>query len=126
MFSHVTSINLKKSFLNIITGKNMATVQPIAPQDVVDKKLENIPNAVIESFNELIAKKFNGSQSTIKQDEIVKHILSKDGSINRQDIFDNHWLDVEEMYRKIGWDVEFDKPGYNESYEAFFVFKKKK
>lgn len=106
----------------------MASVQPITPQEVVDKKLESIPDEVILAFNGLIAKKFNGSSATIKQNEAINAILTltEDERIGRQEIFDNHWLDVEDIYRKIGWDVEFDNPGYNESYEAFFVFKKKK
>jgi hypothetical protein len=40
-------------------------------------------------------------------------------------MFNKHWFDIEDIYRKAGWAVEFDKPGYNESYESFFVFKKK-
>jgi len=104
----------------------MASVQPITPQEVVDKKLESIPDAVIRAFNGLIAKKFNGSSATIKQNEAINAILTEDERIGRQEIFDNHWLYIEDIYRKIGWIVEFDKPGYNESYEAYFVFKKKR
>lgn len=104
----------------------MATVQPITPHDVVDKKLETLPDAVIRAFNTLIAKKFNGYQSNIKQEEAINAIIAEDETIGRQEIFDNHWLDVEDIYRKIGWDVTFDKTGYNESYSAYYVFKKKK
>ncbi len=39
-------------------------------------------------------------------------------------VCDNHWLDVEDVYREAGWVVEYDKPGYCESYEATFTFKK--
>lgn len=104
----------------------MSTVQPITPHDVVDKKLEILPDAVIRAFNTLIAKKFNGYESTVKQDEAINAIMAEDETISRQEIFDNHWLDVEDIYRKIGWDVTFDKPGYSESYSAYYVFKKKK
>jgi hypothetical protein len=103
----------------------MATIKPISPQDVVEKKLESLPNVVIEAFNELIAKNFDGYSATIKQDEVIALIQSKNEALSRQAIFDNHWLDVEDIYRKIGWSVMYDKPGYSESYSAFFVFKKK-
>lgn len=33
-----------------------------------------------------------------------------------------HWLNFEGAYRRAGWKVEFDKPGYNESYPATFKF----
>lgn len=104
----------------------MATVQPIAPHEVADKKLETIPDAVIRAFNGLLTKKYNGYDATIKQEEAIMAIRAEDETISRQEIFDNHWLDVEDIYRSIGWDVTFDKPGYNESYSARYVFKKKK
>ena len=44
----------------------------------------------------------------------------------RQELFDNHYLDIEPAYRNAGWKVEFDKPGYNETYDSYFVFSKKK
>jgi len=104
----------------------MATIQPITPQEVVDKKLETLPDAVIRAFNTLIVKKFDGYESTVEQEEVIKAIMAEDETIGRQEIFDNHWLDVEDIYRKIGWNVTFDQPGYNESYNAYFSFKKKK
>lgn len=103
----------------------MATIQPIAPHEVVEKKLNQIPDVVIESFNELIAKNFNGRDATITQDEVIERILSKNSKFDRRSIYDNHWLDVEDIYRSIGWNVQYDKPGYNETYRAFFIFKKK-
>ena len=103
----------------------MATILPITPQEMGDKKLETIPDAVIQGFNDIIIKKFNGFDSTFKQNEVIIAIQARDPNILRDVIFDNHWLDVEDIYRKIGWVVKFDKPGYNESYDAYFVFKKK-
>ena len=40
-------------------------------------------------------------------------------------IFSNHWLDVEDIYRKQGWKVVYDSPGYDESYDAYYEFRKK-
>lgn len=31
---------------------------------------------------------------------------------------DHGWLDLEDIYRDEGWTVEYDSPGYNETYEA--------
>jgi len=45
--------------------------------------------------------------------------------LTRQGMYDKGWMDVEDAYRKAGWDVDFDKPGYNETYEANFTFSKK-
>jgi lipoate-protein ligase A len=106
-------------------------VKPIRPSEVIEAKKEIIPDEVIESFNEMIAEKWNGSYSNFTQKEVVDLIMEKflakgkDPHI-KNDIYDKHWLDVEDIFRKSGWNVEYDKPGYNESYSANFTFSKKR
>lgn len=41
-------------------------------------------------------------------------------------IYKKGWLNVEEAYREKGWDVTYDKSGYNETYRALFVFSKRR
>ena len=98
--------------------------EPIKPQDVIEAKLQIMPDEVIECFNHFIAANWNGHSAVIKQCDIVGRIV---GILNlepkdRKKIYDNHWLDVEDIYRKQGWIVKYDKPAYNESYEATFEF----
>lgn len=97
-------------------------VRPIKPDDVVKAKKEGIPDAVFEAFNELIVQKFNGRSATVKQDDVVALLVAK--GLNRNDIFEKHWLDVEDVYRADGWKVEYNKPAYNEDYPATFTFKR--
>lgn len=99
--------------------------RPISPFEVGNKKIDFIPSEVIEAFNELIVKAFSGGTARVVQQEVVDLALEK-MKFNRPRVpeFDSQWLNVEELYEAEGWDVEYDKPGYNESYEAFFVFKK--
>ncbi len=99
-------------------------IGPIKPQEVLQKKLENFPSAVFESFNELIAKGFNGNQATVYQETVVDLMIEK--GLNKSAIYENHWLDVEDLYKKKGWKVDYDKPGYNESYAPYFVFRYKR
>jgi hypothetical protein len=71
---------------------------------------------VIESFNELIAKDLYKGEATVKQTEVVDLILKKMGGediIKRDKIFKNHWLDIENLYRQSGWNVEYDKADWN-------------
>ena len=35
-------------------------------------------------------------------------------------------MDFEDLYRKSGWSVSYDKPAYNENYDAFLIFNKRK
>lgn len=49
------------------------------------------------------------------------------GMLTKDEIFDNHWLDIEDIYREQGWKVKYDKPGYNEeSFKPYFEFSVKK
>ena len=106
--------------------------KPISPNEVAEIVQNSIPGSVFDAFNECIALDWNGRSATVKQEEVIAKIISKfppdsegNPSISRRLIFDKKWLNVEEAYRALGWSVKYDKPGYNESYEAFFVFTKK-
>lgn len=97
--------------------------KPIRPDEVVNLKKTTIPDEVIDAFNELIARNFDGNSSTFRLSTVIELIVSK-GLISKE-IHSNHWLDVEPVYREEGWLVEYDGPGYNESYPATFTFKVK-
>lgn len=100
-------------------------IKPITPKQVDKEKSSQFPDFVIESFNHLIAKNWDGDCSVIEQDEVITLILARaPGGIDRASVFDNHWLDVERFYEKAGWNVEYDKPAYSESYKAHFIFRK--
>lgn len=100
-------------------------IEPIKPEDIVNEKTKVIPDEVLETFNEFIAEKWNGSSSTFKQKDLVKVIKEKLEIKDEDDkiIFDKHWLDVEDIFREAGWKVYYDKPAYNETYDATFEFK---
>lgn len=42
--------------------------------------------------------------------------------VPRNVVFANKWLDIEDIYREQGWRVDYDKPAYNENYQASFTF----
>jgi hypothetical protein len=98
--------------------------QPIRPEDVVSEKEKFLPDAVLNSFNELIAKNWNGESAVVQQEDVVALMIDK--GLNRGEIFSNRWLDVEEVYRSVGWVVEYEKPGYNETGNSYFTFKRKR
>lgn len=100
----------------------MAT-KPITPKEVVSLKKTLIPDAVIESFNELIAENFSNGSSGFLTKKVVARMVSK--GLKEKEIYDNGWLDVEDLYRKAGWEVSYDNPAYNEDYDASFSFSKK-
>lgn len=99
------------------------SVKPIRPSEVSLKKAESIPDAVFKSFNKLIVDNFSNGVAVVGQNEVVE-LLVKAG-FKRGEIFDRDWLDIESKYRLAGWIVTYDKPAFNECYEATFKFKKR-
>jgi len=104
-------------------------IKPIKPDEVLDRKIESIPDAMFEAVNKLIAMKWNGSEAIFRKDELLEEYfrISKetDDREARDNIYNNHHMDFEEIYRMEGWDVYYDRPGYDESYEPTFTFKVK-
>lgn len=97
------------------------------PKDAKEHKLASIPDFVYQAFNNLLAKNYDAYGTIILQGEVIKEILTVCplDSMTSQIILENKWLDVEDEYRKNGWEVEYDKPGLGESYPARFIFKPK-
>lgn len=108
----------------------MSNVKPISPVEAENEHRDTIPDSIIRAFNTLIIKNYEpiNKTSIVKQCEILDMVCGDPdcGMLKRDDVFDNHWLDVEDIYREQGWDVIYDKPAYNESYDAYFVFSVKK
>jgi hypothetical protein len=104
--------------------------KPITPNDVALTKRAGLPDFVILAWNRLIATKFVDNHAVVPQEDAVKELLAsahiENSMVTRDNIFGNGWLDIEEIYRKAGWTVEYDKPGYGETYPATFTFSKKR
>jgi hypothetical protein len=105
----------------------------ITPEQASQEKNKLFPDFVIAAFDALIAKNFDGKKSCFLQSDVVKEVLNRwpiDTSVRIRErsnlIFERRYLDVEEIYQRVGWKVEYDKPGYNENYEAKFTFIKRK
>jgi hypothetical protein len=100
-------------------------VKPISPNEIIENLEKIIPPVVIEAVNNLLTKNYRGGRTVIFQDDIISEIIKLDGSYLRDQIFGEKMLDFEEIYRKNGWSVEYDKPAYSENYAPKFIFEKK-
>ena len=104
-------------------------VTPIARKDI--KPFNHFWDETIEAFNELIQNNWHNDSATILQKDAENRILEKilikynsdHESYYRDLMYKTHQLDVEDLYRKQGFKVEFDKPGFNESYAPHYIFK---
>ena len=96
-------------------------IEPIKPSEITQR----LPEWVIKGANDCIQEHWRElkKESHFTQDELIDFILvyAPEG-VTRQTLFNNGWLDIEPIYRKIGWTVVYDKPGYCESYDANFTF----
>ena len=97
-------------------------MEPITPAGARALRKETIPDEVFMVFNTLISRNLSeGGISTIRQDEVINHICYE------MDIelikFDFKWLNIEDAYRKSGWEVEYNKPTYDLGGVPEFVFK---
>lgn len=103
-------------------------IKPITPKEAHSNKVTVLPDKVLEAFNELITKNYHEGTATVLQKDVVKLIQDKMELKDTQRIFNEHWLDVEDVYRDAGWFVVYDKPCYygNDDYYAYFKFSKRK
>ena len=100
--------------------------KPISPKDVENAKAKHRPMPfIIEAANELIAEKWNGHAATFSVRELGARARTK-LNMKEEEKFEDGQLDIEPIFRKAGWIVEFDRPGYCENYEARFIFKKRR
>ena len=95
-------------------------MRAITPAQARKQKKFVIPDFVLQAFNELIVKNLQNGSSRFVQDEVVRRIKE---DLEDEAEFDYDWLDVEPVYEEAGWKVEYDKPGYNETYPASFTFR---
>ncbi len=100
--------------------------KPITPKQAKQLKAKKpdpiIPPIVFKIVNELIVEKLYNGSAIILQKDIISRLLETEEFENSDEIYTNKYLDFEGHYMKNGWKVEYDKPGYGESYDASFKF----
>lgn len=101
----------------------MEKVKPISPDELIAQKKKEFPSIVIKVVNRLLKEKWDGKEARIMQDDIIKYIV-QNSNYTKNEIFDKHLLDFEDVYRDQGWKVTYDSPAYCETYDAYFLFER--
>ena len=108
--------------------------QPISPMEVLLKKNNPtprfIPAYVFDIYNKLIEKNFvikdDIGKAIIYDEDIINAILKETlpQNISAEYIIELGYLDVVEVYTKVGWDVSHktDNDTKDKSFQPFFVF----
>lgn len=99
---------------------------PVSPREAAELQTEQIPDEIFMIFNGLIAQNLYRGRAMVKQKDVLAAAEAQ--GLKRSEIFDRHWLDVEDSYRTAGWQVKYDKPVYyaGEDFEPYFEFSAKK
>lgn len=109
-------------------GDHPPQVVPLTPEEARDKKSRRIPDYVVRAFNELIVKNITAANvAYIKQDDAIEHVIGVGRamyglSLSKNDIIEENFLDVEDLFESAGWDVKYDSPSIGDSYPASFTF----
>jgi hypothetical protein len=91
-------------------------IKPITPEEVLEKKMQTIPEAMLQAVNELIAVMWNGSSATFTRTELIqRYCFICDEPEDRATVEHLEHIkafDFEMIYRIHGWDVEYNEPDY--------------
>lgn len=103
-------------------------MKPITPDEAC---VTSLPDGVIEAVNELL--KLEGHNSgqknrfcRLNQSVIEAKIMQcmKLEPHEKHLIYNNHWLDFEEIYREAGWKVTYYKSPYYSTEPSYFEFER--
>jgi hypothetical protein len=110
----------------------MFNSKPFSPEDAKAAKVHILPKPLLQAINELLAEKYRDKGPIhIKLKDLkarCRRILGVDEMFSGADPVDawpNSVWDFEPVYRQHGWKVSYDSPGYNESYDGYYIFEKK-
>ena len=104
----------------------MKNIKPLSPKEVSEQFNNSIPDEVIQAVNTLLIKEYTNGTAILKQKDIIAEIRLINSDLTAAKIYENGWLDFENVFISNGWEVEYDKPVYFEDYDAFFRFSEKK
>lgn len=103
----------------------MSEIKPITPQEAKKDVKCNIPDFVITGINNAIKNNYHKSGFLIKQKEIISEILKISPNTQENIIYNNNWLDFEELYENYGWNISYESPDRSETFDSYFYFKHK-
>lgn len=95
-------------------------VNPLSPAEAKAAHLHTLPGEVIKAVNDRLVRAGDASKIIIRQNELVDELAAM--GFDRDILFRDHLLDFEDLFRERGWNVVYDKPGYNETYSAYWTF----
>lgn len=103
-------------------GKKIA---PLRPEEIIKDLDTIIPSPIILAINNLLKLSYRHGSAKIKLKDIIAEAIRLDDKLTETEMYEKKWLDFENLFEAYGWIVTYDKPGYDETYDSYFIFKKK-
>lgn len=102
----------------------MATVSVLGPNEMIEQWQMALPNEVIEAFNEMLVRHFNGTTAKILEKDLLAEIKKK--GIPQHQVREQQWLkQTQELYKEQGWKVAHKTPGWDDDFHSYFYFELK-
>lgn len=100
----------------------------LSPKEAITRAKNEVPELVFQAWNNLIVENLKVQGGKASSEFLLEELANQITlimSISYEQAKQNGWFDLEDIFRDKGWKVEFDRPGYNESYSPKFTFKSK-
>ncbi len=93
----------------------MSVGRPMTPEEAGAYSVEAIPSIVFDTINEMIAEKMTRGNVTLMISDVRNRLRGKGVALENLSL-----ATVFDGYKRNGWKVYYDAPGYNETYEAYW------
>lgn len=103
---------------------------PLSPAEAKAAVEAAIPDFVFESFNALIVENLRGKSAHFLHKDLCDALVAAGVAAGHADLtvdelYKRNWLNTHSIYahyRAAGWKVDYDRPGYCETYQAHWTF----
>lgn len=100
-------------------------IVPLTPEVAMQSHYKNVPGKVIECWNKCIQENLQVRGKKVSSRFLLEELSDKikqEMECSHDEAQKKGWFDLEDVFRKQGWKVSYDQPGYNESYKAHYEF----
>ena len=100
-------------------------VTPLTPHEAVQQKLEDVPEKVLNCWNKIIKSNLDKTNSSVTSrftlDELAK-MISSEMACSFDVAQSKGWFDLEPLFIKSGWNVQFHRASYADDFDSYFYF----
>lgn len=102
-------------------------IKPLTPKEVLSRRGKYLLPQLVEAVNTYLCENYNGKNSVkMLRKEVVNktiELCSKNNiHMTEQILYQKGHLDFEGVFKKYGWNVTYESPDRDESFESYYLF----